>query len=246
MGKSIFITNGEHEFNRMIAAGMLAAGYRVALHTTDSGAATSSCFSSLEKEAMERLHVIGDELADEARYCAVLEKAIAIHGGLDVLIHGNEMLDEHALFEERPDELGALVADAFQSIFLWNKAALSFMMKQKSGKILFPVLFDTLYYDQYPSSPMINHGKISMMKCLSRECSAFRIDVNAMTFGYHDANFEKAEKKEKQKGVELFGLKPVLKPLPEMMEMLAFLIQSPNSLIGGQNIEIGVGIETNL
>lgn len=245
MSKSIFITNGEHEFNRMIAAAMLAAGHRVVLHANDVERA-SAYLASLEKEAGERLCVVGDDLTDEASYAAALETAVAAGGGLDALIHGNEMLDEHAWFEERPDELGAIVADAFQSIFLWNKAALSFMMKRKSGKIVFPVVFDTLYYDRYPSSPMLNHGKISLMKCLSRECSAFRIDVNVLTFGYHDANFEKDVKKEKQKGLELFGLKPVLKPLPDMAEALNFLIQSPSSLIGGQNLEIGVGIETNL
>lgn len=245
MNKSIFITNGQQAFNQLIATRMLSIGHRVVLHVEDSEQGISYV-RSLESEIAQRLHIVNGMPSEEKEYEAMMEEAISVMGGLDVMIHGNELLDEERLFEDMPDEFGERIPALFERIFLWNKMAVSHMIKRKSGKIVFPIIYDTLYYDQYPSSPIINHGKISMMKCLSRECSAFRIDVNVMTFGYHDADFEKSEKKERQRKLEIYGLKPVMKPMNEMLAMLDFIIHAPNSLIGGQNFEIGIGVETNL
>ncbi|BFT74195.1 SDR family NAD(P)-dependent oxidoreductase [Paenibacillus sp. P36] len=245
MNKSIFITNGQQAFNQMIATRMLSIGHRVVLHIEGSEQGIAYA-RSLESDAAQRLHIVNGMPAEEAEYAAMMEEAVSVMGELDVMIHGNEMLDEESMFEEGPDEFGEQIPALFERIFLWNKSAVSHMIKRKSGKIVFPIIYDTLYYDEYPSSPIMNHGKISMMKCLSRECSAFRIDVNVMTFGYHDADFEKSEKKEKQRKLEIYGLKPVMKPMSEMLAMLDFIIHAPNSLIGGQNFEIGIGVETNL
>ncbi|MCZ8513158.1 SDR family NAD(P)-dependent oxidoreductase [Paenibacillus filicis] len=245
MSKAIFITNGDHAFNQSIASRELAGGHRIGLHCTNQVQA-EAYRNSLGEGAAERLHLFYGVPADEAGASSVIEDAVAKLGGLDVLIHGNEMLDEDQLFEQAKDELGSLIPSLFQRIFLWNRSAIGYMIKQKSGKVIFPVIYDTLYYDHYPCSPILNHGKISLMKCLSRECSAFRIDVNVVSFGYYDAGFDKAEKKEKQRGLEIYGLKPVLKSLDDMLEVLDFVIGAPGSLIGGQNIEIGVGVETNL
>lgn len=194
MNKSIFITNGQQAFNQLIATRMLSIGHRVVLHVEDSEQGISYV-RSLESEIAQRLHIVNGMPSEEKEYEAMMEEAISVMGGLDVMIHGNELLDEERLFEDMPDEFGERIPALFERIFLWNKMAVSHMIKRKSGKIVFPIIYDTLYYDQYPSSPIINHGKISMMKCLSRECSAFRIDVNVMTFGYHDADFEKSEKR---------------------------------------------------
>lgn len=245
MNKAIFITNGEHAFNQSIAYRELANGHRVGIHFTTQEQA-EAYRNSLEADAADNVHLFYGVPKDEAEAASIIEDVVAKLGGLNVLIHGNEMLDEVKLFEQTQDELGSMIPSLFQSIFLWNRSAIGYMLKQKSGKVIFPIIYDTLYYDQYPSSPILNHGKISLMKCLSRECSAFRIDVNVLTFGYHDAGFDKVEKKEKQRSLEIYGLKPVLKSLDEMLEVLEFIIGAPNSLIGGQNIEIGVGIETNL
>lgn len=245
MSKAILITNGQHALNQTIATNLLEGGYRVMLHLETEEQA-EQYIESLPAESAAQLYISYVELANEQSHVQVVDDALSVMGSLDVIIHGNELLEEEKMLIESPDELGGVVSTMFDQIFLWNKAAISYMMKRKSGKVLFPIVYDTLYYDQYRSSPITNHGKISLMKSLSRECSAFRIDVNVMTFGYHDADFDKAEKKEKQRMLEIYGLKPVLKPLCEMVGMLKFLIDAPSSLIGGQNIEIGIGVETNM
>lgn len=245
MAKSIFITNGEQPFNQTIVSILLSEGHQVAMHLSDQELA-EPFIAACSNDERQRLHLLPGELADEADFAGCLQEAITAMNGLDVLIHGNEMLDEHAWFEQRREELSSLVSRYFQRIFLWNKLAIAYMMKQKQGKIWFPIIYDTLYFDGYPASPMLNHGKISMMKCLTRECRAFRIDVNVLTLGYYDDGFDKQRRKQVQSGVEIFGLKPQLKPVAEMLSMLALLLEAPANLLGGQNIEVGIGIETNL
>jgi hypothetical protein len=103
-----------------------------------------------------------------------------------------------------------------------------------------------LHYADYPSSPILNHGKISLMKSMSRECCAFKLAVNAMTFGYYDDQYNAEQKKKKRKTLEIFGLKPPLLSLEEMIPALQFFIDPPVKNIGGQNYHISTGIETVL
>lgn len=245
MNKGILITQGCHAFNQAIASRMLAGGHRVVLHTAGPGQA-AAYRRELEEEAAARLYILEGDPTKPASLQAMMEESIHWLDSLDVMIHGDEMYDEEQMMMDRPEEFGHRISAVFEEIFLWNQAAVQYMVKKKRGKIIFPIRYDTLYYDGYPSSPVVNHGKISMMKCLSRECSVFRIDVNVMSFGYHDTGWDRAGKKEMQRKLEIFGLKPALKPLEDMLGMLEYLIQAPGSLVGGQNLEIGIGIETNL
>jgi 3-oxoacyl-[acyl-carrier protein] reductase len=148
MSKSIFITNGQQAFNQLIATRMLSIGHRVVLHVKNSEEGMSYSHS-LESEAASRLHIVNGMPSEETEYATMMEEAISVMGGLDVMIHGNEMLDEEKLFESMPDELGERIPAIFERIFLWNKLAVSHMIKRKSGKIVFPIIYDTLYYDQY-------------------------------------------------------------------------------------------------
>ena len=79
------------------------------------------------------------------------------------------------------------------------------------------------------SSPILNHGKISMMKCLSRELTVFKLSVNVMTFGYYNQNFDNQEKREMRKALEIYGLKPQLHELSQLVPALDILINPPTS-----------------
>ena len=167
-------------------------------------------------------------------------------GALDVLIHGNEMVNEEELLLQDANLLDQYMTEHFRRIYLLNKTVSSMMIKKKSGSIIFPIIYDALYYAGYHSSPILNHGKISMMKCLSRELTVFKLSVNVMTFGYYNQNFDNKEKREMRKALEIYGLKPQLHELSQLVPALDILINPPTPAIGGHDFHIGAGIETGL
>ena len=70
-------------------------------------------------------------------------------GALDVLIHGNEMVNEEELLLQDANLLDQYMTEHFRRIYLLNKTVSSMMIKKKSGSIIFPIIYDALYYAGY-------------------------------------------------------------------------------------------------
>jgi NAD(P)-dependent dehydrogenase (short-subunit alcohol dehydrogenase family) len=245
MSKAIFVTNGDQSFNRLIASHLLGQGHRVTVLFQAADEADAYA-SAVADEQRDRLHVLVETEFTLDTVTALLEAAQTRMEGFQVLIHGNEMLDEEALFDQDPLNFGEVIAETFRRIYLFNRVSAGLMMKRKTGSIIFPMFFDVLHYAGYPTSPVLNQGKNSMMKCLSKELTAFKLGVNAMTFGYYDENFDTPTKKGIKEAVEIFGLKPTLLSWQEMIPALDFLVNPPVKNLGGQNIHISAGNETIL
>ncbi|WP_078392761.1 SDR family oxidoreductase [Shouchella patagoniensis] len=242
MNELALVTNGESYFNQHIAQHLKDIGFNVIIiFRTLEGQSTFEQSLSIEGVHTRLIDKL-DERAMEFLTGEIQEK----WGTLDVLIHGNEELDEEKSLAEDSERFGYKIEAIFNEIFFYNKMATSLMIKKKTGKIIFPLIYDPLYYAEYCSSPVLNQGKISLMKCLSRELGAFRINVNAITFGYHRTTQEGKELKELKRKVEIFSLKPQLPQLKDMIPALDMLVAPPVQYIGGENIHIGVGIETSL
>jgi len=244
MNERILVTNGDCAFNQQLSTYLLEKGFVVTLLFQDRSVA-ESYQSTLEEAWRTRFQwMAGVELVQEAE--EVVGQTVAGMGGLDVLINGDEGMDEMILFEQNPMELGERIADRFRIMFRLNQAVAAHMIKRKSGRILFPIVYDALSYAGYPASPILNQGKISLMKCLSRELSAFKITVNSVTFGYYRDGFPTDVIRNRRKMLQIYGLKVPVPSFREMFAVMEMLIRSPAGLIGGQNLHVGVGIETVL
>lgn len=176
----------------------------------------------------------------------IIEQSVQKMGGLHVLIHGNEWVNEEMAYENNAESLGYDTTSHFQKLFIWNHHISNYMAKQRAGQIIFPLLNDTLYYLGYPSSPILNHGKIAMMKSLARELAPFEVRANAMTFGYYDPMNEREAKRKLKKKLEIYALKPPLPKLEQMMSALQLLLQPTEHMISGQNLHIGAGMGTSI
>ncbi|WP_171046235.1 SDR family NAD(P)-dependent oxidoreductase [Lentibacillus cibarius] len=245
MEKRVMITEGDKPFNQLIVSYLLEQGHQV-MTCFENKDVSDQYFSSIHSEWQERYHpmIIPDT---NEKSLSQIQKAIEDRmDGLDILIHGNEMVNEEQWLENNDLAFGDCISSQFEQIYLFNKMAAELMIRAKSGEIIFPLIYDPLYYADYASSPVLNQGKISMMKCLSRELSAFKINVNVMTFGYHEKESDRLQKRKTKKMVEIFSLKPALLHLKEMIPALDILINPPVKNIGGENFHIGTGIETSL
>lgn len=244
MHERILVTNGDYAFNQQLSTYLLEKGFVVTLLFQDRGVA-ESYQSTLEEAWRARFQwMAGVEIEQDAE--KVIEQIVAGMGGLDVLINGDEGMDEMTLFERNPIELGEWIADRFRVLFRLNQAVVVQLIKSKSGRILFPMVYDALSYAGYPTSPILNQGKISLMKCLSRELSAFKITVNSVTFGYYRDGYPTNVIRNRRKMLQIYGLKVPLPSFREMFAIMEMMIRSPAGLIGGQNLHVGVGIETVL
>ncbi|MGE1059812.1 SDR family oxidoreductase [Bacillus sp. GMa5/1] len=245
MEKNLLITNCEQSFNQFIGEFYLQRGYNVIFYFQNEEEKNKyEKYLEEKKVNLEKCmlicnpHICIESLEKE------VEEISGRFGKIDILIHGNEMLDETSYFKEDSIGLEKTIEEMFEKVYLFSRVVTSQMIKTKEGKVIFPLIFDVLYPEYYPSSPMLNHGKISLMKCMSHELAAFKLNVNAMTFGYYDNDFDSATKKELKKKLEIFALRPRLLKLKELVPALNMLVEPAVPTIGGENIHIGAGIET--
>jgi 3-oxoacyl-[acyl-carrier protein] reductase len=243
--KRILMTHGHVPLNQRLTRHLLEQGHSLAVLFETPGARDEG-EARLKEHAGGRLKCfVQSSLAPEA-ITAQVEECMRKLGGLDALVHGYEMIDEARLLTEDPLYFQGLITQALQNIFSFTRASVSHLIRAKGGSIVFPMLCDSLHYDGYPVSPVLDHAKLSMMKCLSRELMAFGIQVNALTLGYHDPGFTSDEKRATRERLAVYGQKPRLAAIEELLPVLDFLVAPPTAHIGGQNIHVGLGIDTTV
>ncbi|BAB05562.1 SDR family NAD(P)-dependent oxidoreductase [Halalkalibacterium halodurans] len=236
---NILVSNGEEHVNQTIASFFHQRGDRPILLFTEKEKHLEYVAGHPEQEA------VLCTTYEEETLAAMVKEAFE-EEAIDVLVHGNEMVNEAELLERDPSSLNEVVQKALYHLFLLNKVVVRDMVKRKQGKIIFPLFYDPLYYAGYASSPILNQAKLSLMKCMSRELGAFKINVNSITFGYYNDQFTREEKKATKSQVEIFCLKPKLPEIEEYVHSIGLLVDPSASLIGGENLHVGAGIETGI
>lgn len=245
MHRTVFISNGEKAFNRQMASYLLDRGHSVSVQFELPE--TSDTFSAaLSDDAKASFIPVVADFADRSSVADVIEHLSLQWEGIDLYIHGMLTEEEGERFEQDPYQLSECLNGAFRRLFLLANGVSAHMARKKSGQMLFPLLSDTLTFAGYPSSPIWNHGIIALVKCLAKEMSLFGVAVNCITFGYHDLDLDFKEKRNKQKQLDIYALKPPLPALDEMISALDMLIGPMAKYVSGQNLHIGYGLETIL
>lgn len=257
MSQTALITYGEQPLNQAICRHLLSKGYRVLLVYNRQASVNAQHFEedaslvqfkqSLSDEQRERFFAkILQTCTGMQSFGEQLTKLLEPFDALDVLIHGDEGVDELASYDQIGSDFNTLITHYFEQLFYWNHHVSIAMAKQRKGKIIFPLIADSLYALGYPSAPVRNHGKISMMKSLAKECAPFNISVNCLTFGYYEQTDEPAAKKQLKKSLEAFVLKPTLPKLEQLVPSIDMLLNQENNNFSGQNLHIGAGISTSI
>ncbi|MFD2508530.1 hypothetical protein ACFSUR_09015 [Halalkalibacter alkalisediminis] len=128
---NILISQGEQKVNQAIAT-----------HFHQRGETPVLLFTDRDKH----LEFMLDQPGQETVFCEKYEEEVLdaviveVFGdqGVEVLIHGNEMVDEEKKLEEDPFLLDELIRGYLYRIFLLNKVVVRQMIKPKRGKLYSP------------------------------------------------------------------------------------------------------------
>ena len=159
---------------------------------------------------------------------------------VDVLINGLFEMNE---FEAEDDTERTLkeLEDEIGGLYKINQMIVKNMIKKKHGQLLF--LFNTGGLSNFgmKSSPVLTHAKLSMMKSLAKELSAFKLYCSGVTFAFNEyTDFGSNDKKDIKEILDVFGSKKKIIELSDQFPLVLFMIEN-GLLFSGQNICIGVG-----
>ncbi len=186
-GRTAIVTGGNGGIGFGMAAGLLAAGARVAI-VGRNPAKNEGAVASLRAHGGEALSIEAD-LTREDDCGRIVRETVAHFGGLDVLINNAGTNDRKPPESYSLAEWNALLAANLTSAFLCAQAAFPEMAACGRGKIInigsMLSLFGASFAAPYAAS---KGGLVQMSKSLASAWAKHNIQVNAVLPGWIDTD----------------------------------------------------------
>jgi 3-oxoacyl-[acyl-carrier protein] reductase len=179
-GKTALVTGASGGIGAEIARALHAQGAVVALSGTRRDA-----LDSLAGEFSERVHVLPADLSDPAAAPALIAAAEAAMGSVEILVN-NAGLTKDGLAMRMSDADWARVLDVdLGAPFRLSRAALKFMMRRKSGRIInIGSIVGATGNPGQANYCAAKAGLVGLTKSLAQEIASRNITVNLIAPGF--------------------------------------------------------------
>jgi len=179
-GKTALVTGASGGIGAEIARALHAQGATVALSGTRREA-----LDSLAAEFSERVHVLPADLSDPAAALALITQAEAAMGSVEILVN-NAGLTKDGLAMRMSDADWARVLDVdLGAPFRLSRAALKFMMRRKSGRIInIGSIVGATGNPGQANYCAAKAGLVGLTKSLAQEIASRNITVNLIAPGF--------------------------------------------------------------
>ena len=134
-GKVAFVTGASRGIGRAIALTLAEAGADVAVNYAGNAAAAEEVAAEIRKMGRRALILQGDVSQTEAA-AAMLDAVVAEFGRCDILVNNAGITRDGLLMRMKEEDWDAVLNTNLKGVFNCTKAALKYMMKQRSGKIV--------------------------------------------------------------------------------------------------------------
>jgi 3-oxoacyl-[acyl-carrier protein] reductase len=182
-GRVALVTGASRGIGAAIARALGREGARVAVNYHQSEARANQVVAAIEGSGSRALALRAD-VADGAAVGAMVERAVAALGPIDVLVNNAGILNAVPLEQMSDDVWDGMIATNLRSVFLCTRAVLPAMLARGRGKIINVT-------SQLGQKGMPNHthyaaakaGVIGFTRALAREVGPRGIHVNAIAPG---------------------------------------------------------------
>ena len=239
------VTGGSRGIGRAIVEELFRSGYTIAAASNDpvgNEMADELNKHSLTPEKLRVQHKVID-IADSVTTQAFIEKVVAEHGRIDVLVNNAGVTKDGLLMRMSEADWDFVLDINLKGTFNMTKAVLRTMMSQKSGKIIniASVVGITGNAGQanYSASKA---GVIGFTKSIAKEVGSRGITVNAVAPGYIEtAMTAKLNDAQRDAMLTTVPLKRAGKP-EDVARVVGFLASGAADYITGQVIVVDGGM----
>lgn len=242
-GKRCIVTGGTRGLGRATVRAFARHGARVALtyaHRDADAEDTSAELGALP--ATEHL-VMKGSVADAAHAKECVERVVAAWGGIDVLVccAGIMQVLPISLLEEADWDLTMDVN--VKGAYLFARAALRSMIRQKSGHILFVGSFVSERVIEAPVHFAASKSALrGLCESLAREVGRYGIRVNLVSPGLLDTGLAQTLPQHRQREYVERSALHRLGRADDVAESIAFLVSDQNTFMTGAKIGLDGGI----
>ena len=241
-GKVARVTGASRGIGRAIALALAAEGADVAVNYAGSEAAAKEV--AAEIEAMGRkAFVIQADIASTEASTAMVDAVVKEFGRVDVLVNNAGITRDGLLMRMKEEDWDAVITTNLKGVFNCTKAAIKYMMKQKSGNIVnISSIVGVMGNAGQANYCAAKAGVIGFTKATAKEVAARGIRVNAIAPGFIKTDMTSVLS-EKVVEAMLAGI-PLnrLGETEDIAKAVLFLASSDANYITGQTLHVDGGM----
>lgn len=241
-GKVALVTGASRGIGRAIALALAAEGADVAVNYAGSEAAAKEV--AAEIEAMGRkAFVIQADIASTEASTAMVDAVVKEFGRVDVLVNNAGITRDGLLLRMKEEDWDAVITTNLKGVFNCTKAAIKYMMKQKSGNIVnISSIVGVMGNAGQANYCAAKAGVIGFTKATAKEVAARGIRVNAIAPGFIKTDMTSVLS-EKVVEAMLAGI-PLnrLGETEDIAKAVLFLASSDANYITGQTLHVDGGM----
>ena len=241
-GKIAFVTGASRGIGRAIALTLAEAGADVVVNYAGNAAAAEEVAAEIRKMGRRALILQGDVSQTEAA-ASMLDAVVAEFGRCDILVNNAGITRDGLLMRMKEEDWDAVLDTNLKGVFNCTKAALKYMMKQRSGKIVnIASVVGIMGYAGQANYAAAKAGCIGFTKSAAKEVASRGITVNAVAPGLiaTDMTSVLPEKviEEMASGIPL---KRAGQPV-DVAKAVLFLVSDDAAYITGQTLNVDGGM----
>jgi 3-oxoacyl-[acyl-carrier protein] reductase len=181
--KVAIVTGGTRGIGRSIALSLAEAGARLVLVYRSNDESAHETVREIGKFGCQVVLVKGDVIDPETAQKAI-DTAIEQFGRLDILVNNAGKTADNLLIRMSEEEWDTVIETNLKSVFLFTRAALRPLLRQRSGRIINITSIDGLVGNAGQSNySAAKAGQIGFTRSLAREIASRGITVNAIAPG---------------------------------------------------------------
>lgn len=241
-GKVAFVTGASRGIGRSIALTLAEAGADVAINYAGNADAAEEVAAEIRKMGRKAMIVQGDVSQTETA-ASMLDAVVAEFGRCDILVNNAGITRDGLLMRMKEEDWDAVLNTNLKGVYNCTKAAIKYMIKQKSGKIVnIASVVGIMGNAGQANYAAAKAGCIGFTKSVAKEVASRGITVNAVAPGLiaTDMTSVLPEKVVEEMAAGI-PLKRAGQPI-DVAKAVLFLVSDDAAYITGQTLNVDGGM----
>lgn len=241
-GKVAFVTGGSRGIGKAIALTLAEAGADVAINYAGNVAAAEEVAAEIRKMGRRALIFQGDVSKTEIA-AEMMDAVVAEFGHCDILVNNAGITRDGLLMRMKEEDWDAVLNTNLKGVYNCTKAAIKYMMKQKSGKIVnISSVVGVMGNAGQANYAAAKAGCIGFTKSVAKEVASRGITVNAVAPGFIATDMTNVlPEKVVEEMAAGIPLKRAGQPV-DVAKAVLFLVSDDAAYITGQTLHVDGGM----
>ncbi len=241
-GKVALVTGGSRGIGRSIALTLASRGADVAINFAGNVEAAEKTVAEIEAMGRKAI-MIKTDVADTEACAAMIDEVVEKMGKIDILVNNAGITRDTLLMRMKEADWDAVLNTNLKSVYNCTKAAIKYMMKARSGRIVnISSVVGAMGNAGQANYAAAKAGMLGFTKAVAKETAARGITVNAVAPGFISTDMT-AVLSEKVVDNLKAGIPMGRLGEPEdIANAVAFLVSDDAAYITGQTLHVNGGM----